>query len=776
MCLTPLLSGCNGCRPSGEDDPAAQTAARRPFEVEEVRPLPHSEEPASDRIKPGHWSAASARMRSNLDDARGTLNTRVELRAGRDFRASPYRDEPPTPERSVSEVESSRPVTLPKGQRRRFDFRIMPGDLERPRKGRALIQSRLSGDTGGYEPFTATTVRLLGRAEYFFVALTTQPNRFNRLRDADWVRPPRRNDDDSIQIPGAFHFVIPPSQGILPLADTFLDWTSTAVVYWDDLSPEALTSTQIDALEDWLYFGGRLIVGSPAAAESLDDTLLADLLPITPTGVDELANDEAASLLRQWSIEGDASTPTQIALLENETSRLSLVGTPHPDAQEVTDTFGLLYRRQIGRGCIVQSRIDLTQSWLAKWRSYDGFINGAVLGKPGRRYVSSSDAIDMGGDEINYTNLFYRSGARPGNEPADSTDVRLLSRDGALPADVDPTQSSGRLVRYRNVAGSVAAWNDRSDVVTLSSKLLRQSSGIEIPGLKLVLQTLGFYLLILVPLNYIVFRVVGRVEYAWLAIPLIAIGGAVYVARAARLDIGFARSLNEIAVVELPSGARRGHVCRTLAIYNSLSTNYTVQFQTQDAAARAIGEVAGPLEFVTNTGDGPALRGFQVASNQARLLHTEEMLDLGGTIRWDDGGDPEGGGRVVNESGEDLSDAILARRRRGRIEMAYLGELAAESAAAVEFGTQEIRVPSDLPMQIGQLMAPLASGATLDEGECKLVARIAAETESMACVPTPPQGEREWLLVATLQSPPLRAVEKDENLMPEDPLAAVDDE
>ncbi len=64
----------------------------------------------------------------------------------------------------------------------------------------------------------------------------------------------------------------------------------------------------------------------------------------------------------------------------------------------------------------------------------------------------------------------------------------------------------------------------------------------------------GLYLLIIVPINWLVFRLAGRVELAWLAVPVLAIGWGVAVVWLAQLDIGFARAETEVAVLEVQNG------------------------------------------------------------------------------------------------------------------------------------------------------------------------------------------------------------------------------
>ena len=100
---------------------------------------------------------------------------------------------------------------------------------------------------------------------------------------------------------------------------------------------------------------------------------------------------------------------------------------------------------------------------------------------------------------------------------------------------------------------------------------------------------------------------IGRLEYAWFAVPVIAIGGAAFVARAARLDIGFARSQTQLAMVEMQPDYPRGHLSRVVAIYNSLSSSYDVQFRTIDGAA-------GPAVSTLTLNDADSAPTFPAAS------------------------------------------------------------------------------------------------------------------------------------------------------------------
>ncbi len=82
------------------------------------------------------------------------------------------------------------------------------------------------------------------------------------------------------------------------------------------------------------------------------------------------------------------------------------------------------------------------------------------------------------------------------------------------------------------------------------------------------------------------------------------------------------------------------------------------------------------------------LSGFQVASNKTGILHSEQYCDLGGSFYL------EQEGKLVNNTTWLLQDAgILRRAEDGRLEAAWIGELAAKTSHPVEF----VHVANNIP-------------------------------------------------------------------------------
>ena len=771
-CL-PLLVGCEGCRRGDEvdEDPAQQTPLQD-FTAGPALAFPADAIPARSGIKPGHWLTASQGIKSNNSDVRGELRSSSTIPPAATLDAGP--DVGGSLDHSAA-ISSLRPVVLPKGQNRRFQYRLLapraiPGDRKT-----ALLDSRLvsSGRALLYD-VASQPISLMSSEEYFFVVLTTRPERFAKLMVADWVRP-FRNEVDFSSAAGNYRIVIPKVDSVLPLSETMLDWTSTAVVLWDDLSPDALMPRQQQALADWLHFGGTLIVNGAEAAETIDQTSVSGLLALQPSGNIELDPDSGAELLTKWAVPSDRSTEKQIALLRDQTARVAVDGKLAEDAQAVTDTGDLVVERRLGRGRVVQSRFDLTSDWLSTWASYDSFINAVMLRRPHRKFVEVADVMDESLVRQTYatlgtptataaTNTRFRIAARDARLPlppvADTVDS---APDAAPPDTTEPVIGVDPLASVHPVAG-IGGWTDDSDLISLCRNVLRSEAGISIPDSSLVMRLLGYYLVLLVPVNYLIFRLWGRLEYAWLAVPVIALVGAVWVARAARLDIGFARSQTELAVLELQPDYPRGHLSRVVAIYNSLSSRYDVSFQTPDAAAAPVvadqDDRGTELTFRNAFDEGPTLSGLAVGSSQIRMLHAEQVVDIGGVIR-------RQGDTLINASTLELQDVfVIEKAADGSSRVAVVGGCAPGEQNSLRFrDARAVTASEELPMQAALLIRRLGTPASMPAGSTRLVGRVSQTLEGMTITPIANQAASQTIVLAHLQHGALPQARPDVNLI-----------
>jgi len=330
-----------------------------------------------------------------------------------------------------------------------------------------------------------------------------------------------------------------------------------------------------------------------------------------------------------------------------------------------------------------------------------------------------------------------------------------------------------------------AAWNANSGAAQAARSSLREAAGISIPKADFVLRVLAVYLVVLVPVNWFVFRMIGRVEWAWVAALVVAVGGAVAVVRLAQLDIGFARSRTEIAVLELRGGYPRGHLTRYTALYASLSTGYRFHFDDDSALALPfpahVPWTRSPLDPVQTV----SLRrerdlvfgGFQVASNSTGMVHSEQMLDLAGSLELMGG--PQQGWSVRNGTGIELRDAgILHALPGGRIELAWVGDWEVQGTRRLRFAPAED--PRDLFQGSfscwrdgsGQGDPPLSQMAhlachrwPLPPGGFRLIAWTDQECPGLNIQPRSSQSVFRTLVLADLRRGDWPGARADENLL-----------
>ncbi len=310
---------------------------------------------------------------------------------------------------------------------------------------------------------------------------------------------------------------------------------------------------------------------------------------------------------------------------------------------------------------------------------------------------------------------------------------------------------------------------------------LKNAAGISVPERSFIVWVVVGYLCALVPGNWLVFRFLGRVEWAWIAAPLIAIACTVVVIQQAQLNIGFSRSRNEIAVIEMQSGYPRVHVARYTALYTSLATRY--EFHLGDPGGQILpfprdssrGDFLMPVwqargELVCRRGDDTQLTGFNVGSNVADFMHSEEMADFGGTVTLRR--DSDGGLRVTNGTPHPLDDCRAVRGKSGSADLARIGRLEPGATAALHFEPlgREGKAVTDNRRQgldpSGELSAQGIAEVALERqelqsGEICLVARVADDVPGLTVIPDARQTRQAALLVAHLDAGRLPDPERD---------------
>ncbi len=725
-CSLLLVAGCGGCT---EEDPQANAEKEEEKKKETVKenyenkppvvfPGNYFSEIRTNHTKLGHWVTTDVRMIANNFNAQGEL-------LARPFNGK--NSSPSTVQRTNYFMQSVRPVSLPKEEWRNFEIGLyLP---KNPDLKNAAIDFEFHSGTSGLLQHSMRLARTaMHNFQQHMVVLTNRPDAYTYVNALDCVVIPDVTYLNERFPP--FYYVVRtrPNKDPISLPREALNWTTIAYLIWDDLEPDQLDAEQQQSLVDWLHFGGQLILSGPDCLDKLQSSFLAEYLPATFKGTRNLTQEDLSELNKHWAVPVKNNLQLKHVLkVDQDSPLIGLDFDPHPAASFVNNTGQIAIERQVGRGRVVATSFSLDEAPVIAWPSYRSFFNGCLLRKPARQFgVTDSETLTFKFvdesthimDPMLATALRYTSRdlsndgtqikANIGrklndNDPADSTSAGFrppISAWGPAPhaADADrgfniagagqiASSHTRRLEDYWHYGGyqhdsqaGNAGWNDQSGISNAARQTLINSAGITPPSSKFVLQMLAVYLVVLVPLNWLVFRMMGRVEWAWIAAPIIAVTGAFAVAKMASLDIGFVRSNTQVALLEVYNGHQRGHLTQYSALYTSLSTGYELELDNASAQALPFGlaadrfqkkEVMSPVNMHRTIAN--RLEDFQIQSNTTGLLHTEMMLDLGGSFRYDDSSSNI---RLENDSSVWLQDAAILRRLPdSSLEFAWIGEM-----------------------------------------------------------------------------------------------------
>jgi hypothetical protein len=763
-----VTSGCGGCNRS-------TTTAKKAKQDEKVKPKPKKKPFLSKRpfvvptddedngtqlnpVKPGHWITVTQQMISNDNDVQVEIRSQVVDSFGRGVRI----------DNTAYDLVSARAAAMPKERIREFESLFFV-----PRTGSIKLRNRVVHRRNGSTLLESTrpATRMPGY-QYYMVVLSREPDRLKFLKGATAIKSYSDYDDGQKDILYNRVSYLQPKAKSVPLPSHSLTWSSISTLLWDRIDPDLVTPQQQLAMVDWLHWGGRVIVNGPGSLERLRGSFLAPFLPADRTNAVELTAESFAEFNDQWSI------PT---MKEKSTIQLKsgqvMVGVRlklKNNGYFVSNSGELLAEGRVGRGSILVTSFSLVDRPVMTWTSFDSFLNGCLLRRPPRRF--SDDGTDERLDPL----LSSR-------DPRLVSNLRYFSRDTPrYGADL-----KSRLGRWSSDPKcGVASWNDYSGTAEAARMALKEAAGISIPRVDFVLRTLLAYLAIIVPCNWLFFRMIGRVEWAWVAAPLIAIGGSIGVIRVAELDIGFASSRTEIVTLEIHGGYSRGHLTRYTALYTSLTSQYTMKLDDPTALAQpfASGDSYSPGAYdtthtvVLRRGRGITLEGFHVSSNSTSMIHSEQMYDLGGAFRFT--GDDEKGWTLRNQSQTALKDVGLLRRGGTKTEVAWVGDLIVGQTKPIRFGPVTSRQwqlaqwekvftfrPSrsdDGELRLRALWAVAVQRLALDEGEVRMVGWSDVEPRGVTFRPAASQTRVQTFVVGHFWPAELKLAAHDANLPPED--------
>ncbi|MEN6449322.1 MAG: hypothetical protein ABFC96_02430 [Thermoguttaceae bacterium] len=777
-----LLPGCGGCMQSREKPKTPEELEQEYLErkkreeeakkppVEVVKslvsrpPIGAWDRPQSGCwYKPGHWTALSLEeVKANRFDVLGELELTPADSAGSPLPLwkSPFR------------MSTRRDVALSKGQVKSLES-ILFAPLQQPGSPPPSVAYRLTESRSGRVFFdTPWPLNYMASYQYHFVVLARSCERYGYLDGLAAIRPTGSWESTESRYSRYRSLSFLSGERRPPLPSHANQWTSISCLLWDDALPTALEPAQQQALVDWLHWGGQLILSGPDTLDSLRDSFLSPYLPALADGARKL---DAGDLAELSAFPGKSLRPLRPV---RPWSGIRL--KKHPRARFIPGSGELLVERRIGRGRIVASAFRLSTRELGDWPGCDEMYSAMLLGRPPRKYIEGSDGEPL----MTWADGGLRLDA------ARMTRVRYFVRDtGVTPAeyagDVNRRESDTEMVDPPRAPG-IAAWNDFNPVAGAARGALQDAARVEVPNRSFVLWVIAGYLVVLVPVNWAVFRSLRRVEWAWAAAPVIAVICTVTVIKLAQLDIGFVRSQTEVAVAELQGQYGRAHLTRYNALYTSLSTGYRFASDDPGGVMLPFPTVANPNAFHVALGQefrdlvyhreaSPSLMGFRVGSNSTGLVHSEEMFTLQGGVSL--AASADGTCRLTNATGWNLQGVGLLRKADdGTLQAAWAGDVPSRGLGASVPSETRVTWTTLDPADAGKRlwsherdrspmsMAHAAAGAlslrkllelgqdpdSLEPGEVRLVAWSNVETPGLKIEPAAPQARRGMVVIAHL--------------------------
>jgi hypothetical protein len=637
--LIPLV-GCRGCsrnvntpEENADDAEARKKKQKQRLAADELRTLPFAKEQPLNMVKPGHWYQVRNKIKANFGDESLTAAISVVDRDGNPFSYGWGSDS----------VYFMRNLSLAVGQEKAIDATILQpylpqdrlGDDTRTRKTTS-IRTRFSNRGIGTpileENFPCT---MLDGYQYDLVVLSRDISRHLFWRGLDCIVWKRSDDIQENRLVPHRIIDIQEDEISTQFPNRLATMTAMSHVVINDVSLSVMTQEQQEALADWLHFGGTIIINGPEALGSIEASQLKDWSPLINLLEGEWSEDSQVEFDRAWTIRIAGGERINF---QNDRKIPILRGDLTENASWVPTLEGLVAERLVGQGRVVITTFPMTDAAFLRWPSYSSLIHNAILRKPHRTPSLGTEASTLYADSFEGTE----------RNPFHSTRLRLWARD--LDASTARTDRETENRRPENdfarfpvkKSTSLGAWNPDSNIVEKATECLRESSGISVPKVATILKLLVGYLIVLVPINWLFFRLLGRVELAWVAAPIIAMLGAVYVAGSVRLDVGFSRSQTSFGFLEVHNEHPRGMLSTFYAFYTSLSTNYEAVYKEgnglvapvlRGAMRTGVGE-GQSLEYWNADDRGSGLQRFSVLSNSTGMLQSEEMVGLSGALRW----------------------------------------------------------------------------------------------------------------------------------------------
>jgi len=747
LALLVFVAGCRGC--SQDKNKQAQDEKQKKklrLVSDELRTLPFSKEIVGNSVKPGHWYQTRHKVKANQNDESMTASLYQIDRKERPTSALP----------SGIPIQFERDVSIAKGQEKTIEMKVLqtsaPADSVDTMNAMpgippvSTFMRYAQRGLGASILDESFLMRSLYDYQYDMLVLSRNPSNHIFWRGLDCIVWQLYEPDLKFKVNPHRIIDISEEEMAESIPSQLTTMTSVSHIVINDVSINILPQSQQEALVDWLHFGGTIIINGPEAIAGIETSVLKEFAPMQKTSATELsqAHIDLLNNPQTWCLRF-ADNPNKERVQFKPGGPVSILqGELATDSTWTPELEGLVAERLVGQGRIVMTSFPMNHSAFLNWPSYSALIHNGILRKP-KRYVKFDEELKV---------LYEGSNENRERDVQFNTRLRLWARDLELinkNARLNPLgPASGNLKRTT----SYGAWNSDSLVVNSANSYLKKISGITVPNLNSIIKWLLAYLVVLVPVNWLFFRLIGKLELAWLAAPIIAVAGVFVIARAVQLDVGFSRSQSSIQLMEIHNNHPRALLSSFHALYSSLSTNYKVVYPLGEGVVcpmpqhqqRSTANRNGMLTFRTADDDGSGFQSFPVLSNSIGLVQSEEVVSMPGGVSWTL--DQEARTfQVINQTPATIRDVVLIGfDAQGTLLRAHVGTLSPNSSNT---GTMQ---PPDSSTAYTWKLSPESQSTTSDLQKTTTQDSVHLEETLEKILLNYPMQSGEWIAVGWTES------------------------
>lgn len=369
---------------------------------------------------------------------------------------------------------------------------------------------------------------------------------------------------------------------------------------------ERLTTSQWQALRQWVMMGGALFAPGGASAVYLRHVALADLLPVQNLRTETWSD---------WSSLSGWLPPN--SLLPGEPTYIT-TGDADPEAIRLASQgeMPLVALRPFGEGYVVFTAFNLWDRPFRGWAGLPAMWKDAVASRLGTGVSNqwSETFATVGSEWHGASNTYYPGGVPPGSPGTPYSS-------GAPPSLPPGAPPGARPVPPYPYSPPVAS---------------QSSTPIRLPSTSTLTFTLLAYLMLVVPGSYLFLKRLRKLDWHWLTAPVLALAFVFIIGSSAAGLYRLGNQNKAQAIVLAASGESNAYMLASTTLFLQRAGDYSVDFANGEAAFANIRPDYTPFAASgasLETVEGPGLRAMLRVPNLAyRQLYWTSPITLPGTI------------------------------------------------------------------------------------------------------------------------------------------------